>query len=36
LVSFQIVDRQKFRGQVNEDGSLSDIRLIGKPKTARG
>jgi spore coat protein A len=32
LVSFQIVDRQKFRARVNEDGSLSNIRLIGKPK----
>ena len=34
LVAFQIIDRQKYRARVGEDGSLSGIRLIGKPRKA--
>lgn len=32
LVSFQIIDRQKFRAHMNEDGSLTNIRAIGRPR----
>jgi spore coat protein A len=31
LVSFQIIDRQKFRAPMAEDGRLTNIHLIGKP-----
>lgn len=30
LVSFQIIDRQRFRARQAENGSLSDVRLIGR------
>jgi spore coat protein A len=33
LVSFQIVDRQPFRAEMDDEtGALSDIRLIGRPR----
>jgi spore coat protein A len=32
LVSFQILDRQKFRARVGEDGKLRNIRLVGRAK----
>jgi spore coat protein A len=32
LVSFQVIDRQKFRAHQAEDGSLTNIRLVGRSR----
>jgi spore coat protein A len=32
LVSFQILDRQRFKAKVEEDGRLTRLRVIGKPR----
>jgi spore coat protein A len=32
LVQFQVIDRQKYRARVGEEGALSGIRLIGRPR----
>jgi spore coat protein A len=34
LVAFQLLDRQKFRARVAENGALSHIRTVGKPRKA--